>query len=91
VGEDEIAGGRAGSELRALIAHEVARARALFAGAQAAIAATPDSVRPGIRLACAVYGRVLDRVEAVDFDVLGARTSLRVWQLPGVAIGALRR
>jgi 15-cis-phytoene synthase len=48
-------------------------------------------MRPGIRLACAVYGRVLDRVEAVDFDVLGARTSPRAWELPRAAAAALRR
>ena len=91
VDEADLAKPSACSELRALIASEVARARALFAGAQTAIAATPGSVRPGIRLACSVYGRVLDRVEAVDFDVLGRRTSVRAWELPGVAVGALRR
>jgi 15-cis-phytoene synthase len=91
VDEADLAKSSACSELRALIASEVARARALFAGAQTAIAATPGSVRPGIRLACSVYGRVLDRVEAVDFDVLGRRTSVRAWELPGVAVGALRR
>ena len=91
VDEEDIGKPTAGSELRALIAHEVLRARALFAEAQAAIAATPVSVRPGIRLACSVYERVLDRVEAVDFDVLGRRTSIRAWQVPGVAVGVLRR
>lgn len=82
---------RASAEVRALLAHEVARARELFAGAQAAIAATPRSVRPGVRLACAVYERVLDRVEAVEFDVLGRATGVRPWQLPGAALGAVRR
>jgi len=91
VAEDDFARPRASAELRGLLAHEVGRARALFAGAGAAIAATPGPVRPGIRLACAVYGRVLDRVEAVDFDVLGRRTGVRPWQLPGAAVGALRR
>ncbi|MDP9386113.1 MAG: phytoene/squalene synthase family protein, partial [Actinomycetota bacterium] len=91
VREEDLARPRAGAEVRALIAHEVARARALFAGAQTAIAATPSAVRPGVRLACAVYGRVLDRVEAVDFDVLGRGTGVRPWQLPGAALGALRR
>ncbi len=91
VSVDDIGSPRAGAALRALLAHEVARARTLFAEAQSAVAATPPSVRPGIRLASAVYERVLDRVEAVGFDVLGRRTSLQPWQLPGVALGALRR
>ena len=38
-------------ELRALVAHEVDRARRLFAAAAPAIAAAPASVRPGVRLA----------------------------------------
>ena len=57
-------GESASPELRALVEHEVARARALFAAAAPAVAAAPATVRPGIRLACAVYESVLDRVEA---------------------------
>jgi phytoene synthase len=55
------------------------------------VAAAPGSVRSGIRFAVAVYLRVLDRVERIDFDVLGRRTGVRPWQLPGAALGALRR
>ena len=90
VAEADMTRPAASGAVKALLAHEVARARALFAGAQEAIAATPAAVRPGIALACAVYGKVLDRVEAVDFDVLGRRTSLRAWEMPGVAVAALR-
>ena len=43
-----------------------------------------------MRLAVAVYQRVLDRVERIDFDVLGRATGVRPWQLPGAVIGALR-
>jgi phytoene synthase len=78
-------------EMRDLVAHEVRRARALFAGAEPAIEAAPASVRPGIRLACAIYLGVLDRVEALDYDVLGRRPRLPAWQLPLVAAAALRR
>ena len=77
---------RASPELRALVAFEVRRARGLFAEAEPAVAAAP-------RLACArasaspsrVYRRVLDRVGAVEFDVLGRRAGVRAWQLPGAA------
>jgi 15-cis-phytoene synthase len=78
-------------ELRALIAHEVARARRLFAAAGPAVAATPAAVRPGVRLACAVYESVLDRVEAAGYDVLGRRMGVRLRRLPILAWGALRR
>ena len=55
--------------------HEVRRARgAVRERRGAAVDAAPASVRPGIRLACAIYVGVLDRVEAIGFDVLGRRT-----------------
>jgi phytoene synthase len=91
VGEDDLHGDHATPELRALLAHEVRRARALFAESEPAIAAAPASVRGGVRFAVAVYLRVLDRVERIDFDVLGRRAGVRVWQLPGAALGALLR
>ena len=47
-------------------------------------------MRPGIRLACAVYESVLDRVEAAGYDVLGRRMGVRIWRLPPLALGALR-
>jgi phytoene synthase len=80
----------ASPELRALVAFQVRRARGLFAEAEPAVAAAPRSVRPGVRLAVAVYRRVLDRAEAVEFDVLGRRAGVRAWQLPGAAAEAVR-
>jgi phytoene synthase len=91
VGEHDLRGAHASPELRALLAHELRRARALFAEAEPAIAAAPGSVRTGVRFAVGVYERVLDRVERIDFDVLGRRTGVRAWQLPGAALGALTR
>jgi 15-cis-phytoene synthase len=90
VGEEELRGDRASPELRELLAHEVRRARGLFVEAEPAMASAPGSVRSGIRFAVAVYLRVLDRVERIEFDVLGRPTGVRVWQLPGAALGALR-
>jgi phytoene synthase len=77
--------------LRALIAEQVRRARGLFAAAEAAVAAAPPAVRPGMRFACAAYLRVLDRVERVDGDVLGHAVGVRGWDVPRVLAGALRR
>jgi hypothetical protein len=43
-----------------------------------------------MRLARAVYVRVLDRVEAIGFDVLGRRTDLAPWESgPAAARGLL--
>jgi phytoene synthase len=63
--------------LRAAVGRQVARARALFAAAEPAVTAAPASVRNGIRLACAAYGRILDRAEAAGGDVLGRRVGVR--------------
>src|SRR5918992_4850557 len=73
---------RATPALRALVAQQIARARALFAAAEPAVAAAPRSVRTGIRLACGAYGRVLDRAEAAGGDVLARRVGVRAWDLP---------
>ena len=79
-------------ELRALLAMEVAPgARAVRRGRAGGRARRQASVRTGIRFAAAVYLRVLDRVERIDFDVLGRPAGVRPWQLPGAALGALRR
>jgi phytoene synthase len=91
VAEADLGAHRAGPELRALVAHEVARARALFASAAPAVAAAPRSVRPGVRFAIGLYGRMLDRVEAGGFDVLGNPAGVRVWHFPGAALDAVRR
>jgi 15-cis-phytoene synthase len=73
---------RATPRLRAVVAHQVARARALFAAAEPAVAAAPASVRTGVRLACAAYGRILDRAEAAGGDVLGRRVGVRPLDFP---------
>jgi phytoene synthase len=78
-----------GAALRAAVAEGVSRARALFAAAAPAVAEAPARVRPGVRIACAVYGRVLDRIEAADFDVLGRRAAAPPWTVAGAALRAL--
>ena len=90
VGERDFGGRRASPALRALVAQQVARARALFAVAEPAVAAAPATVRSGIRLACAAYGRILDRAEAAGGDVLSRRIGVRPTDLPGV-LAAVRR
>ena len=52
--------------------------------------AAPGRVRPGIRLAIGVYRSVLDRIEALDFDVHRGSTSARPWRVASAALGALR-
>jgi phytoene synthase len=84
--EDELARGEAGPGMRAAVAAQVGRARALFAETAAVPDRCPPPVRSGMRLARAVYERVLDRVERGGFDVVGRRASLAPWELAGAAL-----
>ena len=77
VSDDDLTG--SSPRLQALLRHESERARALFNAAGPAIAAAPASVRPGIRLAIALYRRMLDSPRP---------TGVRVWHLPGAALEA---
>jgi 15-cis-phytoene synthase len=80
----ELARREASPRLRTLVAEQAARARALFGATAPAAASTNARVRPGIRLARAVYLRVLDRIEHCGYDVLGRRTQLTAFELSAV-------
>ena len=43
-----------------------------------------------ICFATGLYSRMLDRVEATEFDVLGRRMGVRAWHIPGAAREAIR-
>lgn len=88
--EDDLGAGRSTPRLRSVVAQQVARARALFAAAEPAVTAAPASVRTGIRLACAAYGRILDRAEAAGGDVLGRRIGVGLRDLPRLVAAGRR-
>ena len=84
---------RAAPELRALLAHEVApRARAVRERRAPRVAAAP-ALRAARRAARrrASTGACSTASRRVGFDVLGRRAGVPAWQLPGAALGALRR
>ncbi len=86
--EDDLGEGRPSDDVRHRVAEQVERARALFADTRD-VPAEPN-VRTGMRLARAVYERVLDRVERLDFDVLSRRAALAPWELASAAARGLR-
>jgi phytoene synthase len=88
--EDDLARGQAGDDARERVAAEVERARALFAATEALPEHCDGSMRPGMRMARAVYQRVLDRVEGLGFDVLRGRADLAPWEVARAAAGGLR-
>lgn len=87
--EDELHRGIAGPHLRATVREEVSVARRLFAETRGVARLVPLRLRPGVRGARAVYERVLDRVEANDFDVLRRRAALRPWEAAGALAGGM--
>jgi phytoene synthase len=89
VSVEDIAEQRLTPGFRALVAEEVARARAAFATTAMLDQVINPATRPGVRLARTVYERVLDRVEALGFDVLGNRIRVPPWQLGAAAVAAL--
>jgi phytoene synthase len=88
--EEDLERRAATHRLREHVAEQVARARGLFRDGEAIAAALPAAVRPGVRVAVGVYGRVLDRVERQDYDVVTRPAGLRPWETARVACGALR-
>ena len=90
LGESDLHADRATGRVRERVAEEVARARALFADSVVVLDAVTPGARPGMRMAAAVYARVLDRVERIGFDVLGRRAALAPWELAAAVGGAWR-
>ncbi|MDQ2895802.1 MAG: phytoene/squalene synthase family protein [Actinomycetota bacterium] len=91
VSVEDIAQRRSSDGLRSLLAAEVDRARSLFASSKNLDRVLPASVRPGVHVARSVYERILDRIEALDFDILASPVRVPPWQLAGVAVSALAR
>ncbi|MBL8492101.1 MAG: squalene synthase HpnC [Rhodocyclaceae bacterium] len=76
VGEDGIAGGRCDAAWRALMAFQVARAREMMREGAPLAAALPGRI--GLELRAIVAGglRILEKIEAVDYDVFRRRPVL---------------
>jgi len=79
----------ASAALREHVAQQVLRARALFAESEGLGQLLPAPVRPGIKVARAVYLKVLDRVEENGYDVVNRSSRLRPWEAVGASSWAL--
>jgi phytoene synthase len=67
-------------EFVALLQFEIERARALYRSADAGIALLPPSSARCIRAARVLYSRILDAIEANDYDVFASRATVPAWQ-----------
>ena len=86
VRDEDFGAATATTALRRLIAAEVGRARDLFAETTPTLVAAIPCAARGMRLACAVYSAVLDRIERNGFDVLGRPTRPRFRDLARSAV-----
>jgi phytoene synthase len=70
---DAIMAGRPGPGFADLMAFQISRARALYASAMIGIPALIPSGRMATLAASQLYARILDQIEAVNFDVCSGR------------------
>jgi len=73
VRRDDLAASSASPAVRKLIAFEIERARGHYRNALPGLAMLPARSRRCVRLAYAVYGGILDRIEQAGYDVLAGR------------------
>jgi len=73
VHRDDLAAPSASPAVRRLVAFEIGRARAHYRASLPGLAVLPARSRRCVRLAYAVYGGILDRIEQADCDILAGR------------------
>ena len=73
VPESEIISGQMSDRFQTLMKFEIARARALYLEADKGIPLLPPSARKPVVLARVLYSRILDRIEARNYDVFSGR------------------
>lgn len=84
--ESDLHRGEVTTAFRALMQFEIARARALYQIADEAIPRLPRDAQKPVRLARILYSRILDRIEAMDYDVFRARARTTKWEKVWTAV-----
>ncbi|MGL5865761.1 MAG: isopentenyl-diphosphate Delta-isomerase [Dermatophilaceae bacterium] len=72
-------------EWRALMAFEIERNRRLYREADAGIPALPGASRRCVATARVLYARILERIEAADYDVFASRARVPTLRKAGLA------
>jgi len=91
VHRDDLAAPSASPAVRRLVAFEIGRARDHYRNALPGLAVLPPRSRRCVRLAYAVYGRILDRIEQADCDVLAGRAVVPRRQRAAAVVRELAR
>ena len=74
-----------------LMRFEIARTRRIYAAADTGLAFLPSRSARCVATARLLYSRILDRIEAADYDVFTRRARVPAVQKSAVAIAALLR
>ncbi len=77
-------------ELADLLKFEIARARELYESADMGVAMLPPTSARCIAGARGLYSRILERIEAANYDVFSGRASVPTWQKLAVAARMVR-
>ncbi|MFK7920133.1 MAG: phytoene/squalene synthase family protein [Ilumatobacter sp.] len=77
-------------EFAALMQFEIERCRQLYESAEIGIALLPDRSAKCVRAAHTLYGRILDQIEANDYDVFGSRASVSTTEKARLVASMLR-
>jgi len=91
VRRDDLAAPSAGPAVRRLVGFEIARARAHYREALPGLGMLPARSRRCVRLACAVYGAILGRIEQAGCDVLAGRAVVPRRQRTAAVVRELAR
>jgi 15-cis-phytoene synthase len=89
--EAELLGGRYSPRVGALMAFECGRARAYYLRARGALAASDRSSLAAAEAMRLIYERLLDRIEARNFDVFGPKVTLPRYEKLTLALAAWGR
>lgn len=73
-----------------LMKFEVARCRELYASADIGLAMLPKQSARSIGAARVLYGRILDKIEARDYDVFSGRASVSTWEKAAMVVRLMR-
>ena len=73
-----------------LMQFEIARCRELYASADLGLAMLPKQSARSIGAARVLYGRILDKIEARNYDVFSGRASVSTWEKAAMVIRLMR-
>ena len=91
VTREQLEAGVVDAGVRRLLAYEIARTRRIYATARQGIRLLHPTSRPCIETALALYGGILDEVEAADYRVLDRRVTVGAGRRALVAVPGLAR